>query len=352
MRQFLQAPGEFAQAFAAQPVQGGYPLQRGETRGVGAAQAQAFARAAVIAFVFAEIQLAEAGQQRLEPAERQRDAAADAVAARQRHQQLLVVATLGQRLAGEQPGRVADGMQEDRQQADLFAVHLDAHLQVEPVAFLRLLDAHLPLAERRQVELEVRLQADLPTLLAQLRQLLTDEVQPGRIVGQFEGFAGAFRQGLAAAQGNAEAVPGQLPAQGGLGLELADDAQLAAGIEADQPFLLRHPAKGDLALVVEGQCRAVLGLLDHPPLARVVVHAHVAAEDQPRLWRLRGLVDDLRRNLTVRQGPALLLLAFQGEQGGDHVLAVVADRAAAAAVDVPVCAAVDQADALAVALTA
>ncbi|MNR18914.1 hypothetical protein D3C85_1356700 [compost metagenome] len=100
LRQLLQTPGELAQAFATLPVQGGDLVQLGETRRIGLAQTQALA----LAVVFAEVQLAEAGQQRPQPAERQGHAAADAMAARQRHQQFLVVAALGQRLAGQQPG--------------------------------------------------------------------------------------------------------------------------------------------------------------------------------------------------------------------------------------------------------
>ncbi|MNF47662.1 hypothetical protein D3C84_288690 [compost metagenome] len=219
LRQLLQAPGKFAQTFAALPVQGGNLVQLGEPRRIGLAQTQTLA----LNVVLAEVQLAEAGQQRPQPAERQSHAAADPMAARQRHQQFLVVATLGERLAAQQPGRVTDGMQEDRQQADLLAVHLDAHLQVEPVALRRFLDAHLPLAEGGEVELEVGMQADLPAALAQLRQLFADEVQPGGVIGQLERLAGALRQCLAAAQGDAEALLGQLAAQRRFGLELADD---------------------------------------------------------------------------------------------------------------------------------
>ncbi len=130
---------------------------------------------------------------------------------------------------------------------------------------LDLRDAGVPLADLGEVEVEVRLQAHLPAALAQLRQALADEVQPGAVVGQLEGLAGAFRQRLAAAQGDGESQLDELLAPGRLAFQVAEDAQAPAAIEVDQQ-LARAATEGQVALVVEGQRGAVLGLFEHAPL--------------------------------------------------------------------------------------
>src|SRR5690606_34287639 len=94
-------------------------------------------------------------------------------------------------------------------------------------------------------------------------------------------------------------------------------------------------AMGLLAVIVEGQRGAVLGLLGHAPPAGVEMHAHVAVEQQA------GARFDIRAHHLFDFGgsrlrrPPELMFALQRQQRRDHVLAVVAHRATAQPVDVP-----------------
>ena len=323
-RQVLQALGEAAQFIAALPTEFGPLGQFGQACGIGTAQAQ---RQMIVARV-AEIQLAERGQQRLQSGEGQGDAFA---ALRQVDQQAVFIGALGQRFGRQQPGRAANGLEQDRQQAQALAFDFDAQLQVEPVLLRVFLDLGVPVVDLGEVVLEVRAHVDLPAFGAQLRQLLLDEIQPVALALQLERLAGIGRQRFALAQGNLQAEAFQALAQGGFGSTVADQAQVGLCIQAlDQ--VLGRLTEDLVSGIVEGQRRAVLGLLLHAPLARIEMHAHLAAqaEDGGRRdtfqARFRQFLVD---HDDVRQVAACALLRFQGEQGGGHMLAVETHRAGA-----------------------
>ncbi|MNF55240.1 hypothetical protein D3C84_366950 [compost metagenome] len=159
---------------------------------------------------------------------------------------------------------------------------------------------------------------------------------------------------LALAQGDLQAGVFQALAPRRLGAAVADDAQAQVWALAHQQVFRRF-AVGQLALVIEGQGGAVLGLFEHAPLARIEMHPHMAAEYQHGAGAnaLQALLDDLRARLYQRAeiDPGQLL-ALQGQQGGDHVLAVETHRAAAMAVDAPALGEGTQADALLIGLCA
>ena len=138
-------------------------------------------------------------------------------------------------------------------------------------------DLRVPVVHGLQVELEVRAHQHLPAGGAQLGHALLVELQPGAIAVQLEGFAGLGWQRLALAQRHLQAGVFQAATQACFGRGITNDAQCQGWALAHQQVLGRF-AEGALALILEGQGGAVLGLFVHAALARIEVHAHMAAE--------------------------------------------------------------------------
>ena len=138
------------------------------------------------------------------------------------------------------------------------------------------------------------------------------------------------------------------------GSRVAHDAQGEGRALLDQQVftLLAHR---QVALVIEGQGGAVLGLLVHAAFTRIEMHAHQAAKAEHRagVQRIQALfahlwaADDQRREVNT-----LLLLGLQGEQGAGDVLTVKTHRATAVAGYAPALAIGVQGDALLIGLAA
>ncbi len=183
---------------------------------------------------------------------------------------------------------------------------------------------------------------------------MLDERQPGDFVDQLEMFAWVLGECFALPQGDIQAAVFQALAQLRLAGRVAHDAQLFGRVRAHQQILGGF-AVGQMALVVERQRGAVLGLFVHAPLACVEVHAHMAAEGQHglRLHALDAPFGDIRARHDQRaQIDAGLLLGFQGQQGGGHMLAIEPHWAAATTADVPLATRGVQGDALLIGLRA
>ena len=306
--QLLQALGELTQLVATLPTDGWAFLQVIEARGIQARQAQALVGLARLAYE----QLAQGREQRFEAGQRQGGAF---VVMRQADQHHFVVIAFVQRFAVEQPGFLADGLQQYRQQADALAFDLDTQFQIEPGLLGVFFDFGVPVIDLCQVELEVRLHADLPALCAQRWQMLTNKLQPGSLTGLLVSFAGAFRQRFALPQCHLQAGLFQAFAQLGFSADVTHYAQTVLGTLLDQQVLALF-ARGQVALVIESQCGAVLGLFLHTALARIKVHAHQAAEAQYRagLQVFQALFAGLRAaDDQWREVDALFLLVLQGE---------------------------------------
>ena len=119
----------------------------------------------------------------------------------------------------------AHQVQQDRQQAQTFAVDDDAQLQVEPVTFRPFIDRGIPVIDRAEVKAEVFIDLQFPALGTQGRRHIEGEVQPGAVIDHLEQLAGTFRQGLALARGDLEAKQAQVFAIGLFLLGLALDPQ-------------------------------------------------------------------------------------------------------------------------------
>ncbi len=264
-----QAAGEVAQVVAAFPGQRQL-VEIGQARRVRRAQAQLALR-----FGVAQVEVGKRRQHRLQAAEGQRHAQRRVEF--QAQHQLLFVGVPGEGARIEQGRAAADQLGQSRQQADPLSGDLDAQFQLEPLAVVGFLDLGVPGVDGRQVVGEVGADVDEPALLAQARQVVLHEVQPGVVAGQFEHLAGAFLERVAAPGRRLEAEAAQ-----GLAVFL-----LVRRTPFDTPLGLPWLAAGTpgnrLAGIDEGQRRAVPGNALHASAAQVVAAVHVAAEGQPRI---------------------------------------------------------------------
>ncbi len=154
-------------------------------------------------------------------------------------QQLFFITALGHRRRAHQFGMAADQVDQDRQQAQAFAVDDDAQLQVEPVAFGLFVDDCIPVIYRRDVKAEFFLNLDFPALFAQPWQVIEHKMQPGLVVRQLVHVARAVRQRLALPGRNLEAQVGKLLTQLPLFFALTTYAQgLGFGVFNDVAFLV------------------------------------------------------------------------------------------------------------------
>ncbi len=235
-------------------------------------------------------------------------------------------------------------VEQDRQQAQALAIDDDAQLKVEPVALGGFIDGGVPVVDGAQVEAEILVDLQFPAQLAQVRQFVEGEVQPGAVVDHLVQFAGAFRQGLALPGGNLEAEPAQVFATGLFRFGLALDAQALVLLAQDDIGVFL--AADVFTQVVEGQRRTVLD---------IALHASVAGFEgaeldtrQPQSWYRSDVVEPLlgrrwrsrvEHRLELFEQRGVLLggrvgegfLDFQQYRSG--VFAVVADRAGASGID-------------------
>ncbi|MCY1436054.1 hypothetical protein D9M71_521690 [compost metagenome] len=153
-----QALGERAHPIAAFPVQGDI-LQAVQAGGVGCRQAQGnFTR-------LAQVKITQCGQHRLQPPIGQGNlqwASAGIVGVMDRYEDLFIITALGQQRLVEQFRMSAQQVEQDRQQAQAFAVDHDPQFQVEPVTLRRFVDHGVPIVDRGQVEGEVFGVLDFP----------------------------------------------------------------------------------------------------------------------------------------------------------------------------------------------
>ncbi|RMO27572.1 hypothetical protein ALQ43_04220 [Pseudomonas savastanoi pv. glycinea] len=272
------------------------------------------------------------------------------------HQQLFFVAAFGHGRRAHQFGMAADQVDQNRQQAQALAVDDDAQFQVEPVSFVLFVDDRVPVFHRRDVETELVLNVDFPALLAQSRQVVEDEMQPGLVVGQFVHVAGAVGQRLALPGGDLEAQVGQFLTQLPLPFALTTDAQgFGVGVLDDVAFLIHQIAaqrtdqNADVGgadrvmlAVGKGERGTVLNVPLHAPVARLVGTELDAGQNQPGPW-LQVIDQALRQpgfllyglfRLLLVQGQCGLqqrtvLRVLQKQQGSHAMFAIVANRAGA-----------------------
>ncbi|KWV86768.1 hypothetical protein PFLmoz3_03505 [Pseudomonas fluorescens] len=332
-----QALGEVADLLAAFPLQR-QVFQRVEAYGVGLGQAQRGGAG------FLQVKLAEGCQHRLQAAVGQRHLQR-AVAVGQAgdvHQDQLFIAAPRQFLRVEDLGMRAHQVQQDRQQAQAFAVDDDAQLQIEPIAFRPFIDCGIPVIDGAQVKAEVFIDLQFPALGTQGRRHIEGEVQPGTVIDHLEQLAGTFRQGLALARGDLEAKQAQVFAIGLLLLGLALDPQ-ALRLLAHNDVGIFLPAD-IVAQVVERQRRTVLDIALHLAVARLERAEFHAGQPQAwhrlhvvhhHLWQDNAVIEhgleffqQLRILGRCRVGQGFLNL----EQHRRDVFAVGVHRARAAAV--------------------
>ncbi|MNL09301.1 hypothetical protein D3C87_1300560 [compost metagenome] len=271
-----QALGKGADLFATLPEQR-HVFQRVQARGIGLAQAQRGVAG------FLQVELTEGGQHRFQAAEGQGDLQRAVLGIRaigDVDQDQLVVAASGQAFRVEDFGVGAHQVEQDRQQAQAFAVDDDPQFQVEPVALRCLFDRGVPVVYRGQVETEVLVDLQFPALGAQLRQFIEGKGQPGAVIDHLEQLAGTFRQGLALPGGDFEAEDSQLLAVGLFHFRVAFYPQ-RLGFLAYQDVGVFLPANV-LIQITEGQCRSMLDVALHPAVARFECAEFDAGQPQAR----------------------------------------------------------------------
>ena len=214
------------------------------------------------------------------------------------HQDQLFIAAPRELLRVENLGVGAHQVQQDRQQAQAFAVDDDAQLQVEPVAFRPFIDGGIPVIDGAEVKAEVFIDLQLPALGAQGGRHIEGEVQPGTVIDHLEQLASTFRQGLALARGDLEAKQAQVLAIGLFLLRLALDPQ-ALGLLAHNDVGILLPTDV-VAQVVERQRRPMLDIALHLAVARLERAEFHAG--QPQAWHWLHVVHHhLRQDHAVIQ---------------------------------------------------
>ena len=179
----------------------GNAFQRVEAGGVGLAQAQGgFAR-------LLQVELAQRRQYRFQSAKGQCHLQWPVltVALRNIDQNKLVIAPPCQAFRIEDFRVRAHQVEQDRQQAQAFAIDDDPQFQIEPVALRRLFDGGVPVVDGGQVKAEFLVDLQFPTLGTQLRQFVEGKRQPRAVVDHLVQLASAFRQRFALACGDTKA---------------------------------------------------------------------------------------------------------------------------------------------------
>jgi hypothetical protein len=258
----VQLASQFAQALAAHPAHLRRLLQLGQARGVQLGQAQRAFQ------VFAEIQFAQRGEDRLDALRRQ----GHAHIAGQVDDQIVPVVPGGQRRGIEMLRLPADHLDQQRQQGVALAFDQDAQFEREPVAgvFQALFQLGIPFLRIDHVVAVLAAHFEYPAGFAQARQLVAGEGQPGR-------FGRQLQQPILVGQGRVdrrrpEAERGQGFEGGAFGRRVAfDRLDRVAGHAAQYGCV---DVEKELAVVVEAHLRIVVVLEAGVSPAFIAVQQH------------------------------------------------------------------------------
>ncbi len=195
-----------------------------------------------------------------------------------------------------------DQADQQRQQVHPRAVDVDAEPEVEPAATLGGLDVDVPVADGGDVEAEIGVDLDAPSVRAQVRQALAHEAQPGAVVDLLEAEAREVVQ----VQALPEAEPLQHLDGRALGAHVALALQQHAVLDALQVLRAVARVHHDAA-VVEPQHRRVgpLRFASHRPVARAVLLGQVDAVQEQARRRWLGLHGAAFRAFGQRQAQLL-----------------------------------------------